>query len=493
MEKAVNFRAGTLVPRTKPAPTETLGTSGAIVSGGFLITGEKDHRLIGTQKYTTYSDLLANISIVAAGVRYFLNLVAKAKWKVEPALDKDDETASSDEAKAKAKEVEKIFKETDTPWHRIVRRSAMYRFYGFSIQEWTAEAREDGVIGFKDVASRPQKTITQWDVDEFGKVHGMVQQNPLTFKDIYLPREKTVYIVDDSLNDDPEGLGLFRHIVESSKRLQRYEALEGFGYETDLRGIPIARAPLSALNQLVADGVITAAQRTVMEQPILNFLKNHIKNPELGMMLDSSPYRGLDEAGTPSRMLKWDIDVIKGEGAGAGLKEIALAIERLNREIARILGVEQMLLGSSDRGSFAMAESKSENFLLIINSTLQEIATTYETDLIDRMWELNGWDKKLKPTFTTEPVAFRDAAQIAAALKDLAASGVILSPDDPAVLEIFDMMGLSRPTKTIEDLFGDASLEERGSISRDISAGRARGQERLGRGKEDEDEEEEEE
>jgi hypothetical protein len=492
----IDFRAGPSIRRnTNSNPTQTLGTSGAILSGGFLVTGEQDARLQGTQKYKTYSDLLANISIVAAGTRYFLNLVAKAKWKVEPAKDKDDGSGSSKEAEKKAKEFEKVFKETETPWHRIVRRSAMYRFYGFSVQEWTAEARKDGIIGFKDIAPRPQKTITRWDVDEVGKVHGMVQTNPNTFKDVFLPRNKTVYIVDDSLNDDPEGLGLFRHIIEASKRLKRYEELEGFGYETDLRGIPVARAPLSALNQAVKDGSLTDAQNTTMQQPILNFLQNHIKNPELGMLLDSSVYRGLDEASTPSRMLKWDIDVIKGEGAGAGLQEIAQAIERLNREIARVLGVEQLLLGSNDRGSFAMAESKSENFLLIINSTLQEIAATYEQDLVKRMWELNGWDEDLMPTLTIEPVAFRDAAQIAAALKDLSASGVVLSPDDPAILELFDLMGLSRPTKTIQDLFGDATLQDRGSISRDISAGRARGPERQGRaqdaGKDKDDKDEE--
>ncbi len=481
-----DLRAGPNIRRTNPAPTTTLGVSGAVVTGGFLVTGERDSRLIGDQKYRTYSDLLANVSIVAAGVRYFLNLVAKAEWKVEPAKGRD-EIKASDEAVKKAEAVEAIFKETDTPWHRIVRRSAMYKFYGFSVQEWTAEKRDDGIIGFKDIAPRPQKTIRQWDVNPTGSVLGMVQQDPVSFREIYLPRKKTVYVVDDSLNDDPEGLGLFRQIIEPSRRLQRFQTLEGFGYETDLRGIPVARAPLSILQELELNGELTAAQRRQIEQPIRDFLKNHIKSPELGLMLDSAPYRGLDEAGTPSRILKWDIDVLKGEGAGAGLEEIAAAIERINREIARILGVEQMLLGSNDRGSFAMAESKSENFLLIINSTLQELASTYERDLIDAMWRMNGWDDKLKPTLKIEPVQFRDVAQIAAALKDLAAAGVILSPDDPAVLEMFDMMGLSRPTKTLEDLFGDASLDESQSIVRDISSGRARGQDRRQRQQEGDD------
>ena len=98
----VDFRAGPSVSRSTPAPTSTVGTSGAVLSGGFLVTNEKDRRLTGTQKYTTYSDLLANISIVAAGTRYFLNLVAKAKWKVEPAQGDKDEKPTA-EAKKRAK------------------------------------------------------------------------------------------------------------------------------------------------------------------------------------------------------------------------------------------------------------------------------------------------------------------------------------------------------------------------------------------------------
>lgn len=472
MNKSAILRGGPLVRRTTVPPAATVGTGGAQVFGGFLFTGEADRRLVGLEKYKTYSDILANVSIVAAGVRFFLNLVAKAEWKVEPSDHEDDQAVKYAEA------VEKIFRELDTPWHRVVRRSAMYRFHGFAIQEHTAELRKDGVIGFKDIAPRPQRSITQWDVDDFGKVQGMVQTNPNTFKEIYLPAIKVVYMVDDSLNDDPEGLGLFRHVVEPARRLQRFETLEGFGMETDLRGIPVARVPAALLQDMVNSGAINEAQRTQLLAPLTNFLKNHVKNPELGLLLDSTPYRGLDEAGTPSRIRKWDIDILKGEGAGAGLKEIAVAIERLNREIARILGVEQLLLGAGDRGSFAMAESKSESFLLIINSTLQELAVTYERDLLRPMWDWNGWDTDKIPTFKIEPVQYRDVSQIAASLKDLAAAGVILSPDDPAVLEMFDMMGLSRPTKTLQDLFGDASLDEARSISRDISSGRARGRER---------------
>ena len=94
-----------------------------------------------------------------------------------------------------------------------------------------------------------------------------------------------MYLVDDSLNDSPEGLGLFRHLVDPNKRLKRYEQLEGYGFETDLRGIPVGRAPFSALAQMVTSGEITDEDRAKIEEPMREFIRSHIKNPALGILL----------------------------------------------------------------------------------------------------------------------------------------------------------------------------------------------------------------
>jgi len=51
----------------------------------------------------------------------------------------------------------------ERPWHRVVRRAAMYRVYGYSWQEWIAKKRDDGVIGYLDIEPRTQSTITRWE------------------------------------------------------------------------------------------------------------------------------------------------------------------------------------------------------------------------------------------------------------------------------------------------------------------------------------------
>jgi hypothetical protein len=421
----------------KPAPTRTMGAPGAVVVNGFVIEDERNPDLMDLRQYETYSNLLANVSIVASGVRYFLNLVSKATWKVRAAND-------SEAAVEMAALVEKQLKRMETSWSRVVRRAAMYRFYGFSIQEWTMEVTENG-YEFLDIAPRPQQTIERWEVDSRGKVQGVLQRNPDSQELLPLARWKVVYVVDDSLQDTPTGLGLFRHIVSSCARLQRYEQLEGYAFESDLRGIPIGRAPFAALQEAVDTGLITAEQKKEAEAPLTSFISNHIKNPALGILVDSITYQSLDESSTPSAVRQWDVDLLKG--SSTSLPDMAIAIERVNREIARILGVEGLLLGEQTTGSHALSKDKSLNFALIVDSTLNELVDTFQKDIIERFFEVNGYDKKLLPTFDTDALQHRDITQITQALKDIAAAGAKMDPNDPATNEIREMLGLSnQPT-----------------------------------------------
>jgi len=418
----------------KPKPFEPMGAPGTAIFGGYIVEGEKDSSLTGEQKYITYSDMLANTAIVAAGVRYFLNLVAKAGWKVEPADD-------SAEAQKYADLVEDMLHDMDTPWHRVVRRAAMFKFYGFAISEWTAKRREDGIVGLQDIEPRAQLTILRWDVDKHGKVLGVIQRNPQNGQDLYLPRAKLLYMCDDSLNDSPEGLGLFRHIAKKAKELEKFELLESWGFETDLRGIPVARAPLAKLEQLVKEKKISPQQAQELRAPLEAFIDKHSKNPALGMLLDSSVYRAEGEMKSPSSTYLWSAELLQGDGGPHA--EVAAAIERKNREIARVLGVEQLLLGSDSKGSHALATDKTQSFGMIVDSTLVELREQTRKDVLGPIWELNGWPKEMKPQLKTESIQYRDIAQIVSALEGLAKAGAPLAPNDPAINEVRQQAGLT--------------------------------------------------
>lgn len=437
--------------RQTTGPKQTAGTVGYSAFSGVLFSEERDSRVIGQQRWITYNDLLVNCSIVAAGMRYFLNIVAQPQWKVVAADD-------SDAAKRAADLVEDCMYDMRRPWYRVVRRAALYRFYGFGFQEWTAKARSDGAIGMLDVAPRPQHTIDRWDVDmdQGGVLLGVTQRSPQTGAELYIPRAKLIYCVDDSLTDHPEGTGLLRHVLEPAQRLQRYEALEQTGFVTDLRGVPIVRAPLDYLGQQVQGGLMTQPEADARLLVMRSWVEDHLKSIHNGIMIDSDTYRSTDPGSTPSANKVWDVNLI--QGGSVGLEEMNVAISRITYDIARVLGVEHLLLGSEGTGSLAMSKTKSHDFAVTVDSSLTEIAEVMRSDFVVPLCDLNGVPEEVRPDLTTEAIQHQDPTEITAALRDLATAGASMQPGDPAINEVRSLLGLSdQPDEDVEDAL-DASL-----------------------------------
>ncbi|QIG67870.1 DUF935 domain-containing protein [Rhizobium phage RHph_Y52] len=416
-------------------PMQNMGVAGFQVVGGYVNTPEeRNPKLVGEQKWITASDILANVSIVAAGVHYFLNLVASPEWKVEPADD-------SAEAKALAEFAEECMYDMDQSWHRVIRRSAMFRFYGFGLQEWQAKRRDDGRTGMKRLSPRPQHTIQQWDIDGNGDVKGVVQFSPLTFQPLYIPRGKLIYLVDDSLTDSPEGFGLLRHLAEPADRYLEYKRIEGSGFERDFRGVPIGYAPLADIEKAVAAGQIDRATADTMKNGLAQFVAMRAKATNTGLLLDSSTYASQTDTGsTPSSVKRWGIELLTG--SAQGIDAVGAAIEREMYNMALVLGVEGLLVGK-DSGSRALSEDKSRNLYLTVNSCTKDIGEAYDKDFFGPLWKLNGFDEKLKPSLQPEDVSFKSVEEITAALKDMAAAGAILSPTDPVINDVRTLLGVS--------------------------------------------------
>lgn len=418
------------------APTEQLAVAGTAVFGGYLQDGETNSNLKGRARYKTFSDAIANVAIIAAGVRLLLNLCGGAQWRVEPPVD------SGDTGQEMADKVYDILHGMKKPWHRIVRRLATHKFYGFALAEWVAKREDDGTISFKDLVSLPQITIERWLIDKGGDVLGAIQTSPQTGQDVVIPRQKLIHVVDDALNDNPEGLGLLRHVVDSVARLQRLQELELWGYANDLRGVPIGRAPLAALDQAVKEKKLTKAQADAQIEGLASFCSKHVRSPDMGLLLDSAVYKSTGEQRTPSSTPQWDMALL--DGGTYSLEAVAAAIIRVQREIARVLGIEHLLLGENSAASRSLSADKTQSFGLLVDSTLLAIQEAAEQDLLKPLFELNGWDEELMPSLKTEAQAFRDPAEMAAVLRDLATAGVQVDRQDEAVGEILDLMGLSR-------------------------------------------------
>jgi hypothetical protein len=451
----------------RAAPMQTLGTTR---SGGNVVGGEgagtfdepdQTLNLVGSRRFDAYELMVRDVGIVGAGVRLFLNLISNAVWTVNPPDGLND--AETKQAQEYADAVYAMLFDMTTSWSSVVRKTATFRLMGFSIQEWTAKQTKDGLIGLLDIENRPQRTIVRWKRDEGGTVESVIQRVPGR-SDVELPRSKIIYAVDDTLSDSPEGVGLFRHMVKTSARLEMFLNLEEIGFTTDLRGIPIARAPLAELRKAVDDSgppgsearSKAEAERSAKLQPLRDFLNKHLRNEKTGVLFPSDTFMGTtaDKSLTPSSVPKWALELLNGDSQS--FDSMANAINRMNQELARMLGVEHLLLGADGGGSLALARSKVGTFYLTVTSTLLDLLEIYDRDLIAPLAELNGWPEELWPQMGVNEISDRDLEQVLDSLAKLAQAGAPMMPDDPAVGEIYDLLGLSRPPERANEM--DLSL-----------------------------------
>lgn len=451
----------------KASPTETLGTSrtsGNVVSGEGAGTFDEPNPLLnatGVRRFDEYDRLVRDVSIIGAGARLFLNLISNAVWTCNPPpnLNGNEEPVAQEYAD---RAYAMLFDMT-TSWSSIVRKTAAFKLYGFCIQEWTAKKNDDGTIGIKDIEHRPQKTIQRWNRDQGGTVESVIQRVPGR-QDVELPRTKILYAVDDTLTDSPEGVGLFRHLIVSATKLETYLALEEIGLTTDLRGIPVARAPLAEMRKEVVDSgpegsnerATAEARRAALLTPLRKWLEKHMRNTKSGMLLPSDVYlaTGADKSQTPSQMPKWSLELLNGESQS--FEAMANAINRLNQELARTLGVEHLMLGSDGTGSLALARSKVGTFYLTVTSTLLDLLEIFDRDILTPWADLNGIPEELRPQMGVNEISDRDIDQLLEGIAKLAQAGAPMMPDDPAVGEIYDLWGLTRPPERMDDM--DLSL-----------------------------------
>jgi hypothetical protein len=439
--------------REAARPAKLQGAAGFAVTAGYVQSNETNPNLQGRNRWRTAADLLANVSIIAASVRYTLNMIARPNWRFEPADD-------SAEAKALAEFAEEVINDIHGSWTATVRRMALYRFHGFGLHEWQAKQRDDGRIGIEKIAVRPCHTVDRWDIDPNGEILGVMQTRPVDGKEIYLPRAKTIYLVDDSLTDAPEGMGWFRHLVEPSNRLKNLLKIETMGFERDLNGIPVGRAPISEINALVGTALqngttYTQEMANAAIQGIENFVRMEAKKPGTGLLLDSQPHSNQTGEGEElTNTLMWDIDLLTSDPKS--MDAMAKAITRLEYEMALIMGTESMLVGREGEGSRALSEDKSRNLYLLVESTLADMCEFVDRDLMGPVWAMNGLPDELKPKAQTEGASFKDAEKVARVLKDLATAGAVLAPDDPAINDLRDAMDIPRAP--------DLTDEERGIL-----------------------------
>lgn len=412
-------------------PTERIGLRNSMMQGGFQWNRENNQDLNGARKYTTYANMVTNVSVVGLAVRYMLNILGGVRWKFQ-ASEADTDGAYKDF-------MESVLTDMSTPWHRHVKKMGMYRFNGASLHEWIAKRRTDGKIGFFDLEHRPMSSITRWDMTDDG-INGVYQRSQSGGYELLIPRQKLLYIVDDGITDSPEGVGLLRHVAESSRQLQRLEQLEGYGYEMDVNGVPVMKIPYSLLEKQMAK--LDDKGKAPIKEMIAGYEKwasNHVKNPAQGLVIDSAPYFSSGADLSPSGIPQFALEMLSSNNSSAG--PIHVAIERKSREAARILGIEALMLGTGGAAQASVSKDKTSQLQTTMNQVNSDMASSVNADLVSVIWAMNGLPLEMMPTAKPDMVNLRDIEALVTMVTGLA--NTAFRDGDTAENEIRDMLGIS--------------------------------------------------
>jgi hypothetical protein len=416
---------------------QAAGSNGVLAYGGYVIDREQNSKLIGTRKWTEYANLISFPPVTIAV--YLQNaLLHGAKWTLVA------NEAGGEEADRGMEIAEQGLLKADLPepWPVVVAKAGMSRFNGLSLHALGIARRPDGMVVFSDIGHRPPHTISQWlrpsPRDRFDAVLQRIEDGT----EDTIPLDECIYVRSGEISDSPWGVGMLRHVHERVIRAGKYEQLEGSEYFTSMGGTVIAEAPLADLEHLAPAG--SDADRTAWMNarisPLETIVRDRVKTPEkqIYAVLDSKTYDGKDP-NVISSIKKWDIRVVKGELQGAA--EMRTVVRDLHLDVARMLGVEMIMVGGNDSaGTFGMVESKAALHVMTLQGLLVAIATATHPQL-RRLMRANGLNPdKATPQLKAAPISTADVLKTAQTLAALNIANLHEQPE--ALAAMYDRMDL---------------------------------------------------
>jgi hypothetical protein len=440
----------------KATATRELGASGSYGMNDQLRPDEFLPKLRGLNATRTFREMKDNDPVIGAILMAFEMLLRAAEFRVEAADD-------SPEAKEAQIFVEQCFSDMNGTVDDFLAEVLTFLPFGFSVFEVVYKVRggrntsdparysqfDDGRYGIQKLAPRAQWTIDRFLTDPNGTITG-VRQTALTLKmgSVEIPIEKLLHFRTSTINNDPSGRSILRNAFTSYHYASHIQMIEAIAVEREMNGIPVGRIP----SEYLADGA------TAPQQAFANAFKKILRDVKFNdqgfVLLPSDVYENDDGSKTSIPMVQFDLVTAKGTRA-IPTGEVIL---RHQQNIARSVLADFLMLGSGDKGSFALSKSKTDLFLAAAAGYTEAISSVLNRQLLTRLWELNGFDPMLMPSISFGDIAPVDLVELGAFVRDIAGAGMPLFPDDNTENTIRRAAGF--PEKTVDpDLLGAAPVQ----------------------------------
>jgi phage gp29-like protein len=136
-----------------------------------------------------------------------------------------------------------------------------------------------------------------------------------------------------------------------------------------------------------------------------------------------------------------DIELITSNGTRN--IDIDPVIRRYQHDIARSVMAEFLMLGSGTNGSYALSKSKTDLFLRSMESYINSIFDVINKQLVEPLWQLNGFNYDLMPKIVAGDVAPHDLREIASFLRNLNGAGIDVSSHPEVIQDLMDIAELN--------------------------------------------------
>ena len=416
-----------MTTRTSPnGPTKTrwFNELGVTVTNRTTLFDDFLYTLKGTNAVKIYEEMAKNDATIASILYAIEHMAREVDWTVEAA----DETPEADET---AQFIDECRTDMSHSWDDFIAAIFTNLVYGFSYFETVYKRRagrtgkpfsmfDDGKIGWRKQAFRPQNTLLQWDYDDQGGVRAFVQIVGST--KVIIPIEKSL-LFRTTNRGAAEGQSILRGAYRAWWFKKRAQEVEGIGMERDLAGLPIAYVPLDVLLASDADSTKSAIKDIVTRTKA---------DEQQGIMWPNER----DDNG--ERIYEFELLSTSG-GKSFDTNEI---IRRYDQDIARVALADFILLGHTAVGSRALADPKIGLFMTALGAWMDSIEETLNRHAIPRLLDLNGIITDNPPKIVHGELKEPDLNQIGTYVKDTAQAGMGWFPNMDVENKLRDLLGL---------------------------------------------------
>lgn len=441
------------------AKSDSKLTSEIGVSGAHVHTGMQQEEFLpelrGHRAVKKYREMRDNDDVIGAILQAMDMLIRAVEWRVEAVDD-------TPEAQADAEFAESVLEDASHTFEDFISEVLSFLVYGWSFFEVVYKRREgpeqkdpsrrskfdDGRLGIRKLAPRAQQTLQRWKLDHEGGVQAMVQQSGMGGA-VEIPLEKGLLFRTVNASNSPSGRSVLRNAYRSYYYATHIENIEAIAIERELNGLPVGYIPGEYLRANAGSdkGKIRAEYEKMLRD---------VKFNEQGfIMLPSDTWP--DSEGNPSSTPLVKIELL----ASSGTRNIETqpVIMRYRQAMARTVLADFIMLGTSERGSFALSKSKADLFLRSLEGYLNNIASTLNRHLISRLWKLNGLNPDTQPRLVPGDIAPVDLEELGQYVQRLSGSGFPIFPDEEVERSLLEAGGLPTEVRGDDDLIGRSDGE----------------------------------